>query len=68
MNPNCLGEYGGPVDPAAVFGGFLDPGENIIKSDSFIKATSLTLNILVQNHLNKSENEAALRWEQLLEY
>ncbi|KAK7603119.1 hypothetical protein V9T40_003118 [Parthenolecanium corni] len=65
MNPNCLGEYGGPVDPAAVFGGFLDPGENIIKSDSFIKATSLTLNILVQNHLNKSENEAALRWEQL---
>lgn len=68
MNPNCLAEYGGPVDPAAVLGGFLEPGENIIKSDLFMKATSLTLNILVQNHLNKAENEAALRWEKLLEF
>lgn len=65
MNPNCLADYGGPADPAAVLGGFLEPGENIIKTDSYMKATSLTLNILVQNHLNRSENEAALRWEKL---
>ena len=59
----CLGSYGGPIDPAVAFGGFLKPGDNLAKSPSFEKAQSVILTFLVNNKDNSSLLEPALEWE-----
>ncbi|KAK9506477.1 hypothetical protein O3M35_008412 [Rhynocoris fuscipes] len=59
----CLALYGGPVDPAVALGGFLQPGERLLKDASYEKATAVILTFLVNNHHNKSELVPALEWE-----
>lgn len=59
----CLAPYGGPIEPAVVFGGFLVPGEDISKRPKFERANSVILTFLVNNHYNKTLLEPALDWE-----
>lgn len=61
---DCLAPYGGPVDPAVAFGGFLKPGDTLAKMPHYENATSIILTFLVNNHYNKSELVPALAWEE----
>lgn len=61
---DCLAPYGGPIDPAVAFGGFLKPGDTLAKMPHYENATSIILTFLVNNHYNKSELSAALSWEE----
>ena len=60
---DCIASYGGPIDPAVAFGGFLKPGDNLAKSPSFENAQSVILTFLVNNQDNSSLLEPALEWE-----
>jgi Niemann-Pick C1 protein len=62
-NPDCLGAYGGPIDPAVAFGGFLKPGDNLAKNPEYQKATSVIVTFLVNNKDNSSLLGPALEWE-----
>ncbi|KAJ8965133.1 hypothetical protein NQ314_004358 [Rhamnusium bicolor] len=62
-NPECLANYGGPVDPAIALGGFLQPGENLSKRPNYQNATAVILTFLVNNYHNKSKLSPALEWE-----
>lgn len=64
-NPECLAPYGGPVDPAIAFGGFLKPGENLAKTPHYEDATAVILTFLVNNYHNKSKVVPAMEWEKL---
>jgi Niemann-Pick C1 protein len=61
---DCLGSYGGPIDPAIAFGGFLQPGDNLAKNPSFEKAQSVILTYLVNNKDDSSLLGPALEWEE----
>lgn len=61
---DCLAPYGGPIDPAVAFGGFLKPGDTLAKIPHYENATSIILTFLVNNHYNKSELQPALAWEE----
>uniref|UniRef100_W4VRS2 Putative cholesterol transport protein n=1 Tax=Corethrella appendiculata TaxID=1370023 RepID=W4VRS2_9DIPT len=63
-HPDCLAPYGGPIDPAIAFGGFLDQ-KNAVSTDKppYEKATAVILTFLVNNYHNKSRLEPALNWE-----
>jgi Niemann-Pick C1 protein len=60
---DCLGAYGGPIDPAVAFGGFLKPGDNLAKNPQYEKATSVIVTFLVNNKDNSSLLGPALEWE-----
>ncbi|XP_019770254.2 NPC intracellular cholesterol transporter 1 isoform X2 [Dendroctonus ponderosae] len=62
-NTDCFALYGGPVDPAIAFGGFLKSGENLPKSPKYEDATAVILTFLVNNYHNKSKIVAAMEWE-----
>ncbi|XP_017042857.1 NPC intracellular cholesterol transporter 1 isoform X1 [Drosophila ficusphila] len=59
----CLAPYGGPVDPAIAFGGFLPPGDQLTGSTKYELANALILTFLVKNHHNKTDIQPALKWE-----
>ncbi|XP_055386647.1 NPC intracellular cholesterol transporter 1 isoform X2 [Condylostylus longicornis] len=62
-NPDCLGAYGGPIDPAIALGGFLEKGEQLSGTTDYKKATAVILTFLVNNHHDKNEIGSALEWE-----
>lgn len=61
-DPSCLSIWGGPSEPELVAGGFSKPEKG--KSIDFKTATGVVLTFVVQNHLNKTALEAAMKWEQ----
>lgn len=63
FHPNCLAPYGGPIDPAIAFGGFLSKGESLTKSSPFLKSNALILTVLINNHQENEHLTAALKWE-----
>ncbi|XP_069696663.1 NPC intracellular cholesterol transporter 1 isoform X2 [Periplaneta americana] len=63
-DPECLAEYGGPVDPAIALGGFLDAGESLEGEPKYEKATAVILTFLVNNYHNKTKLEPAKQWEE----
>ncbi|XP_017782929.1 PREDICTED: Niemann-Pick C1 protein isoform X2 [Nicrophorus vespilloides] len=63
FNPDCLGQYGGPVDPAIAFGGFLKPGEHLSKHSQYKDSTAIILTFLVNNYHNKTKLSPAMEWE-----
>lgn len=62
-NPECLANYGGPIDPAIALGGFLDGNQSLISSSSYLKANAVILTFLVKNYHNKEKLEPAKKWE-----
>nr|CAD7570043.1 unnamed protein product [Timema californicum] len=62
-NPNCMAQYGGPIDPAIALGGFLDPGQTLVGEPHYERATAIILTFLVNNHHNKTRLAPALEWE-----
>ena len=63
--PLCLAEYGGPVDPSIALGGFSQPNSTLSRKSTYMQAKSLVLTIILDNHLNKDELNATLRWEKM---
>lgn len=61
--PDCLGSYGGPVDPAVATGGFLAPGQTLSDDPKYYKARALILTFLVNNYHNKTKLGPAMQWE-----
>lgn len=61
--PDCLGSYGGPVDPAIATGGFLEPGQTLADDPKYYKAKALILTFLVNNYHNKTKVGPAMAWE-----
>ncbi|XP_044315818.1 NPC intracellular cholesterol transporter 1 isoform X1 [Drosophila rhopaloa] len=59
----CLAPYGGPVDPAIAFGGFLPSGDQLTGSTKYELANALILTFLVKNHHNRTDLQNALTWE-----
>ncbi|XP_063704530.1 NPC intracellular cholesterol transporter 1 homolog 1b [Culicoides brevitarsis] len=62
-DPSCLSVWGGPSEPELVAGGFAKPENG--KSIDFKTATGVVLTFVVQNHLNKTALEPAMKWEKL---
>ncbi|XP_015181886.1 PREDICTED: Niemann-Pick C1 protein isoform X2 [Polistes dominula] len=61
-NPECLGTFEGPVDPAIAVGGFLSVGQDLHNA-SYEKATAIILTFIVNNYHNKTKLLPALEWE-----
>ncbi|KAK3578412.1 hypothetical protein CHS0354_035612 [Potamilus streckersoni] len=57
LGMSCLAEYGGPAFPWVVLGGF--------DGDNYHQATAFVLTFVVNNRLNKADNEKAEAWEQV---
>lgn len=64
-NPECLAQYGGPVDAAVALGGFSDDGQALSGSTAYNKADVVILTFLVNNYHKKERLEAAKKWEAL---
>ncbi|XP_066140197.1 NPC intracellular cholesterol transporter 1 isoform X2 [Euwallacea fornicatus] len=62
-NVECLAPYGGPVDPAIAFGGFLKSGESLTKNPPYENATAVILTFVVNNYHNKTKVVPAMEWE-----
>lgn len=62
-NPDCLGVYGGPIDPDIALGGFLKSGRSLSKERPYNEATAVILTFLVNNHHNKTKLQPAMEWE-----
>ncbi|XP_014262096.1 Niemann-Pick C1 protein isoform X2 [Cimex lectularius] len=62
-SPECLGTYGGPIDPAVALGGFLKPGQKISSHSQYYKANALILTFLINNNHDKEKISQALKWE-----
>ncbi|KAK9885215.1 hypothetical protein WA026_010720 [Henosepilachna vigintioctopunctata] len=63
-NPDCLANYGGPVEPAIALGGFLEHGEHLSKQPNYRNATAVILTFIINNYHNKSKLVPAQRWEE----
>lgn len=76
LNVNCLSPWGGPVEPAAVFAGYLPKEEEgeaeqkKMKAEEedhgeppFRRATGIVITFLLRNSANASANAPAMRWE-----
>lgn len=61
-NPECLANYGGPVEPAIAVGGFLKPKQSLEKPP-YEKARAIILTFLVNNYHNKTKLQPAMEWE-----
>ncbi|XP_070506187.1 NPC intracellular cholesterol transporter 1 homolog 1b-like [Chironomus tepperi] len=59
----CFAPYGGPIDPAVVFGGFLKPNENLTATPPYEKSNTVILTFLLNNHQDQKDKEAAMEWE-----
>jgi len=59
----CMGEFGGPVDPAVALGGFLKPGEVMSGDVNYISANTAIITFIVSNKVDRAQNNAALEWE-----
>lgn len=64
-DPFCLGQFGGPIDPAVAFGGFLTDGQSLTDKTSYPLADVVILTFLVNNHHEKQRVEPAKQWESL---
>lgn len=62
-NPDCLANYGGPVDPAIAVGGFVKQGEQLSENKNYQDAQAIILTFLVNNYYNKSKLTPAMEWE-----
>ncbi|KAI1724282.1 patched family domain-containing protein [Ditylenchus destructor] len=51
----CLGDFGGPIQPYVVLGDF--------KNSKYESSRGLVVTILVNNHLDAEKNEKAMAWE-----
>ncbi|KAK3908856.1 NPC intracellular cholesterol transporter 1 [Frankliniella fusca] len=60
-DPSCLAPYGGPAENLLVVGGFLDD-----ESKTMVQADALVMNFVVNNHINETDNAAAIAWEKRL--
>jgi len=56
LNLSCLGHFGGPIMPYVVLGDFN-------RTDDYFSARGIVITILIENHLEKSENQDAIAWE-----
>jgi Niemann-Pick C1 protein len=63
LHMSCLGEYGGPIDPSIVLGGFMKPGEQLGQEPAYKDATSVIITFVVNNHYDKEQNREAMEWE-----
>jgi len=59
---NCMGEFGGPVDPRVVLGGFLN-STYLPPNPPYKDATTAVITFIVNNHVNKTMQEPAKEWE-----
>lgn len=64
-NPDCLGQFGGPIDPAVALGGFLKSGQSLTENSAYQLADVVILTFLVNNHHEKQLVEPAKQWESL---
>lgn len=62
-NIDCLAPYGGPILPTVGLGGYLVDGQESYDSADYIKATGLTITIMVRNRLNREDLAPAFAWE-----
>ncbi|XP_065652325.1 NPC intracellular cholesterol transporter 1 isoform X2 [Hydra vulgaris] len=53
----CMSQFGAPVPPKLVFGGF--------HGDRYTESKALIITFVVKNHLNDKENEKAEAWEKV---
>lgn len=58
-----MAPYGGPVEPAIAFGGFLKEGQTLSSKSEFNKADAVILTFIVNNKHNKTLLGPALQWE-----
>lgn len=63
FDPECLANYGGPIDPAIALGGFLSDGQSLSESPAYEKADVVILTFLVNNYHKKERLEPAKKWE-----
>ena len=56
VEPTCFGKYKGPAWPYVAFGGF--------HGHEYNSSSSIVITLLLNNHVNKQENEASLAWEE----
>ncbi|CAG7836043.1 unnamed protein product [Allacma fusca] len=63
LHMTCLGEYGGPIDPSVVLGGFLQPGETMSGDAKYNLASTAIITFIVSNKYDKAKLNAALDWE-----
>lgn len=59
-DPDCLANYGGPIEPAIVLGGFQTPEGGQPKYET---SQALIITFLVNNHHNKTKLGPAKAWE-----
>ncbi|XP_055384891.1 NPC intracellular cholesterol transporter 1 homolog 1b isoform X2 [Condylostylus longicornis] len=62
MAEDCLGPYGGPIEPGIAVGGMDKPTSN--SSVDFRTASAIVITFLVKNHLDNQNLQRALDWEQ----
>lgn len=62
-NPECLAQYGGPIDPAIALGGFLKDGQSLSTTTDYQRADVVILTFLVNNYHQKDRIEPAKKWE-----
>lgn len=65
FNPECLAQYGGPIDPAIALGGFLKDGQTLGRLTDYQNADVVILTFLVNNYHKKERLEPAKKWESL---
>ncbi|XP_055301385.1 NPC intracellular cholesterol transporter 1 isoform X4 [Sitodiplosis mosellana] len=65
FDPECLAQYGGPIDPAIALGGFLESGQSLSGTTDYNKANVVILTFLVNNYHKKERLEPAKKWEAL---
>ena len=51
----CLGTFGGPINPNVVLGGF--------EGNAYQNASALIITFVVNNHKDKSKLEKTMAWE-----
>lgn len=62
-NTDCVAPYKGPILPAVAVGGFLVDGQESYDSSDYIKATGLSITMMVNNWLDEEALAPALAWE-----
>jgi len=63
LHLSCLGEYGGPIFPSVVVGGFLKDYSAGNLDPPYHDANTAIITFVVENHFDKKEIKNALEWE-----
>ncbi|CAG7821814.1 unnamed protein product [Allacma fusca] len=63
LRQSCLSDYGGPVIPSIVLGGFLKDGESIGPNPPYENSTATIITLLLNNNYDKSKTKKAYAWE-----